>query len=494
MLVMALVVAGLVAFPSLGIDRFPSTDLPTVNVRTNYPGAASQEVESEVSQLIEDAVSTVAGIEELRSVSNDGSSIVIITFSLARNIDAAVQDVRDAVSAVSNRLPRNIDPPVVQKSDLDSSPIMSIAISGEKSASELYLLADRYVKGVIESSPGVGLVSISGVAERAIKIDIDAKRLAAYQLSIAQVRDAVARQNAEVPGGRVDEGLRERSLRTLGRVSDSKDFPDLVVETVGNASIRLADLGEVQDATKEVRTMARLDGKPTVILSVQRQSGENTVKVIEGVKKRLERSRQMLPKEVRVAVIQDQSRYILSALHEIENHLVSGSILACLTVLLFMRSWRSTLIASVAIPASIIATFAFMKAFGFTLNNVTMLALVLMVGVVIDDAIVVLENVFRCIEELGMDPHQAAIDGTKEIGLAVLATTVSLVIVFLPVSFLSSVTGRMLFEFGVTATVAILVSMIISFTLTPMMCSLLLKSHPIGSADQANKSTRQQGF
>lgn len=494
MLVMALVVAGLVAFPGLGIDRFPSTDLPTVNVRTSYPGAASQEVESEVSQLIEDAVSTVAGIEELRSVSNDGSSSVIITFSLARNIDAAVQDVRDAVSAVSNRLPRNIDPPVVQKSDLDSSPIMSIAISGEKSASELYLLADRYVKGVIESSPGVGLVSISGVAERAIKIDIDAKRLAAYQLSIAQVRDAVARQNAEVPGGRVDEGLRERSLRTLGRVSDSKDFPDLVVETVGNASIRLADLGEVQDGTKEVRTMARLDGKPTVILSVQRQSGENTVKVIEGVKKRLERSREMLPAEVRVAVIQDQSRYILSALHEIENHLVSGSILACLTVLLFMRSWRSTLIASVAIPASIIATFAFMKAFGFTLNNVTMLALVLMVGVVIDDAIVVLENVFRCIEEQGMAPHQAAIDGTKEIGLAVLATTVSLVIVFLPVSFLSSVTGRMLFEFGVTATVAILVSMIISFTLTPMMCSRLLKPHPKGLADQSHKSTRQQGF
>lgn len=494
MLVMALVVAGLVAFPSLGIDRFPSTDLPTVNVRTNYPGAASQEVESEVSQLIEDAVSTVAGIEELRSVSNDGSSYVLITFSLARNIDAAVQDVRDAVSAVANRLPRTIDPPVVQKSDLDSSPIMSIAISGDKSASELYLLADRYVKGVIESSPGVGLVSISGVAERAIKINIDAKRLAAYQLSIAQVRDAVARQNAEVPGGRVDEGLRERSLRTLGRVADSKDFPDLVIETVGGASIRLADLGEVEDATKEVRTMARLDGKPTVILSVQRQSGENTVKVIEGVKKRLERSREMLPSEVRVAIIQDQSRYILSALHEIENHLISGSVLACLTVLLFMRSWRSTLIASVAIPASIIATFAFMKAFGFTLNNVTMLALVLMVGVVIDDAIVVLENVFRCIEEQGMDPHQAAIEGTKEIGLAVLATTVSLVIVFLPVSFLSSVTGRMLFEFGVTATVAILVSMVISFTLTPMMCSLLLKPHPKDSEGQATKLTRQRGL
>jgi HAE1 family hydrophobic/amphiphilic exporter-1 len=492
MLVMALVVAGIVAFPSLGIDRFPKTDLPTVFIRTTYPGAASQEVESEVSQIIEDAVSTVAGIEELRSISNDGSSMVLITFALSRDIDSAVQDCRDAVSAVVNRLPRTVDPPVVQKNDLDSSPIMTIAVSGEKSATELYLLADRYVKGVIESSPGVGQVSISGAAERAIKVNIDAKRLAAYQLSIAQVRDALARQNAEVPGGRVDEGLRERTLRTLGRVSDAKDFPELVVETVGGSSIRLADLGDVEDSTKEVRTMARLDGKPTVTLSVQRQSGENTVNVIAGVKERLKRSREMLPPDVRVAVIQDQSRYILAALHEIENHLISGSVLACLTVLLFMRSWRSTLIASVAIPASIIATFAFMKAFNFTLNNVTMLALVLMVGVVIDDAIVVLENVFRCIEEQGMDPVRASIDGTKEIGLAVLATTVSLVIVFLPVSFLSSVTGRMLFEFGVTATVAILVSMFISFTLTPMMCSLLLKPHRASEGTQTH--TRQRGF
>ena len=495
MLVMALVVAGVVAFPSLGIDRFPKTDLPTVFIRTGYPGAASQEVESEISQVIEDAVSTVAGIEELRSISSDGTSIVLITFSLARDIDAAVQDVRDVISAVTNRLPRTVDPPIVQKSDIDSSPVMSIAVSGERTPSELYLLADRYVKSVIESSPGVGQVTISGAAERAIKVNIDSKRLAAYQLSIVQVRDALIRQNAEVPGGRVDEGLRERAMRTLGRVAESKDFDDLVIDTVGGASIRLGDLGTVVDGTKEVRTMARLDGKPTVVLSVQRQSGENTVNVIAGIKERLKRSEQLLPTDIRVAIIQDQSRYILSALHEIENHLVSGSILACLTVLLFMRSWRSTLIASVAIPASIIATFAFMKAFGFTLNNVTMLALVLMVGVVIDDAIVVLENVFRCIEEQGMDPFQASIDGTKEIGLAVLATTISLVIVFLPVSFLSSVTGRMLFEFGVTATVAILVSMVISFSLTPMMCSLLLKKPKSSDGlKHPQKTTRQKGF
>jgi HAE1 family hydrophobic/amphiphilic exporter-1 len=475
MLVMALVVAGVASFPQLGVDRFPSMDLPTVYVRTTYPGAASEEVESEVSQVIEDAVATVAGIDELRSISSDGSSFVIVTFNLTRNLDAAVQDVRDAVASVANRLPPGLDPPVVQKQDTDSSPIITLAVSGERSASELWLLADRYVKNVIESAPGVGQVTIAGAAERAVQVNIDARRLAAHRLSILQVREALAGQNAEVPGGRVDQGRRERSLRTLGRVPHAREFNDLVVATIGGWPVRLRDLGEARDATKEVRTLARLNGKPAVVLQVQRQSGENTVRVIEGIKARLPRCRALLPADVSVTVIQDQSRYILAALHEIEGHLISGSILACVTVLLFMRSWRSTLIAGVAIPASIIATFAFMRVFGFTLNNVTMLGLVLMVGVVIDDAIVVLENVFHGIEEKGIDPVRASIEGTREIGPAVLATTLSLVIVFLPVSFLSSVTGRMLFEFGITATVAIMVSMLVSFTLTPMMCSKLLK-------------------
>lgn len=481
MLIAALVVSGLAAFPNLGVDRFPNMDMPTIYVRTTYPGAAAAEVESEVSAIIEDAVATVAGIEELRSISADGRSFVIITFQLDRDIDAATQDVRDEVAAVLNRLPPNIDPPVVQKRDLDSSPIMTLAVSGPRTPRELYVLADRYVKNVIESSRGVGGVQIVGAADRAVQIDVDAQRLAAYQLSILQVRDAIARQNAEVPGGRMDEGPRERALRTLGRVDHARDFPNLVVKTADGAAVRLGDLGVVKDATKEVRTLARLNGKPAVVLQVQRQSGENTVSVIDGVKGLLPQSRKLLPDDVEVSVIQDQSRYIVAAQHEIEQHLIFGSILACITVLLFMRSWRSTLIAAVAIPTSIVATFAFMRAFDFTLNNVTMLALVLMVGVVIDDAIVVLENVFHCIEEKGMGPSEAAIVGTKEIGLAVLATTLSLVIVFLPVSFLSSVTGRMLYQFGVTATVAILVSMLVSFTLTPMMCSKLLK--PMKSQD-----------
>lgn len=490
MLITAFVVAGVVAFPSLGVDRFPNMDLPQIYISSTYVGAAAEEVESEVSSVIEDAVATVAGIEELRSISWDGRSFVIITAELDRDIDAAIQDVRDAVSAVSRRLPAGMDPPVVMKRDLDSSPIMTLAVSGPRSSRELFVLADRFVKNVIESARGVGEVKIAGSADRAVQVDIDADRLAAHQLSILQVRDALARQNAEVPGGRVDEGQRERALRTLGRVADSANFSDLVVATIDGFPIRLNDLGTVTDGTKEVRTMARLNGQPAVVLEIQRQSGENTVAVIEAVKERLDRSRALLPDDVAVSVIQDQSRYIVEALHEIERHLVSGSILACLTVLVFMRSWRSTLIASVAIPASIIASFAFMKWFGFTLNNVTMLALVLMVGVVIDDAIVVLENVFHCIEEKGMDPAEAAVVGTKEIAMAVLATTVSLVIVFLPVSFLSSVTGRMLFQFGVTATVAILISMLISFSLTPMMCSKLLRR----TSQSASSPKSRQGF
>lgn len=475
MLIAAFVVAGVVSYPRLGVDRFPNLDLPTIYVRTAYPGAAPEEVESEVTQVIEDAVATVAGIDELRSISSDGASFVIVTFGLDRNLDAAIQDVRDAVASVANMLPPGLDPPVVRQQDLDSSPIMTIALAGERSSRELYVLADRFVKNVIESAKGVGEVSISGSADRAVQVNIDARRLAAHRVSIMDVRDALVRQNAEIPGGRVDAGIRELTLRTMGRITHSRAFPDLTVTTVNGSAVRLSDLGDVVDGTKEVRRLARLNGKPAVVLQVQRQSGTNTVETIRAIKDRLPQSEELLPSDVKITILQDQSRYIEAALHEIQGHLISGSLLATITVLLFMRSWRSTVIAAIAIPTSIIATFAFMKAFGFTLNNVTMLALVLMVGVVIDDAIVVLENVFRFIEEKGMNPFEAAIEGTREIGMAVLATTISLVIVFLPVSFLSSVTGRMLYEFGITATVAILVSMLVSFTLTPMMCSRLLK-------------------
>ncbi len=484
MLILALVVAGLASYLQLGVDRFPKMDLPTVYVMTTYRGASAEEIESEVTQVLEDAVASVAGIDELRSVSREGMSFIILTFTLDRDIDAASQDVRDAVSAAVNRLPPDVDPPVIRKQDVDASPILTLAVSGQRDPRELYVLADRYVKDVIESAPGVGQVTISGAMPRAVQVNIEARRLAAYGLSIMQVHEALQRQNAEI---RVDEGFRELGLRTLGRFVKPRDFEDMVVATVQGTPIRLRDLGEVLDATKEVRNLCRLDGLPAVTLQVQRQSGENTVEVIQAVKKRLQRSRDLLPPDVSIDIIQDQSRYIHAAMEEVQKHLIVGSILASAVVLWFLRSWRSTLIAAVAIPASIISTFAVMRALDFTLNNVTMLALVLTVGVVIDDAIVVLENIFHAIEEKHLPPLQAAVAGTKEIGLAVLVTTLSLVVVFLPVSFLSSVTGRMLFQFGVTATVAILVSMLVSFSLTPMMCSRLLRAGTSPSTAPASR-------
>jgi hydrophobic/amphiphilic exporter-1 (mainly G- bacteria), HAE1 family len=493
MLISAVVVAGAASWQQLGIDRFPNIDLPSVRVQTIYPGAAASEVESEVSQPLEDAVATVAGLDELRSISNDGVSMLMLTFRLDQDINVAAQDVRDAISGVLNRLPPDIDPPVVQKQDLDASPIMSIAVSGPRDTRELYFLADRYVKSTIESARGVGQVNIEGAVERAVQIKIDAEKLAAYRTSIMQVHDAIVAQNAEVPGGRVDAGFRELNLRTLGRVPDSRDFNQLVVSTVDNVPVRIGDLGEAVDLTKERRTLAMFDGQPAVVLLVQRQSGENTVEVIDAVKARLETARKLLPPDISVEILQDQSRYIRAALHEIQNHLVLGSIMASVIVLFFMRSWRSTIIAAVAIPTSIIGTFAAMNALNFTMNNVTMLALVLMVGVVIDDAIIVLENVYRMAEEKGLSPKEATIEGTREIGLAVLATTISLVIVFLPVSFLSSVTGKLLYEFGITASVAVMISMLVSFSLTPMMCSRMLRPKH-ADANSAHVPASRRGF
>ncbi len=390
MIVLALVVVGAAGYFQLGVDRFPSVDLPTVSVRTSLPGAAPEEVETLISQPIEEVINTVEGLDQLRSVSAQGTSIVIATFELERDVEAAAQDVRDRVSTVIRDLPEDILPPIVQKFDNDSAPVLSIALSSDRSVRELTELADKVVKVEIERAGGVGEIRVVGGLERAINVWLDAERLAAYQIPITQVREALRRQNADVPGGNVDAGRRELVLRTLGRFTEPRDFNDLVVATVNNVPVRLRDIGYVEDGTKEQRSLARLNGTPTVTLEVRRQSGANTVEVINNVKGELARVAAQLPADVRLDVIRDQSRYIHAALHEIQLHLVLGSILACLVVLAFMRSWRSTLIAGVAIPTSVIATFGMMRALDFTLNSVTMLALVLMVGIVIDDAIVVL--------------------------------------------------------------------------------------------------------
>jgi HAE1 family hydrophobic/amphiphilic exporter-1 len=447
-------------------------------------------VESQISQRLEDAINTIEGIDQLWSISGHGSSIIIITFNLERNIDTATQDVRDRIATTLRDLPQGADPPLISKVDNDAEPILTLALSSDRSRRELTELADKVLKPQLERAAGVGEVTIVGGLQRAINVWIDAARLAAYRLPITAVRNAVARQNADVPGGNVTRGAREETLRTMGRVVDPRDFNDLVIATVNGAPVRIQDIGAAEDGTKEPRTAARLDGVPTVVLEVRRQSGANTIAVIQAVKENLARAVAQLPPDVRVEPIRDQGRYIHAALHEINLHLVLGSILACLVVLAFMRSWRSTFIAGVAIPVSVISTFGMMWALGFTLNSVTMLALVLMVGIVIDDAIVVLENIFRFVEEKKMRPVEAAREATAEIGLAVMATTLSLVVIFVPVSFMSSISGRFLYQFGITAAVAVMVSLLVAFTLTPMMSARMLRSEDAAGGHDAARSRR----
>jgi HAE1 family hydrophobic/amphiphilic exporter-1 len=487
MLILALVVIGATAYTNLGVDRLPSVDLPTVSVRTSLPGASPEEVETEVSQVLEEVINTVEGIEELRSISGQGNSIVIATFRLDRNIDVAAQDVRDRVAAAIRQLPEDVDPPTVSKFDNDSSPVLTLALSGDRSIRELTEIADKVVKPQLERSEGVGEVNIVGGLERTINVWVDADRLAALGVPITAVREAIVRQNSDVPGGNLTGAAQEQVLRTLGKLDNPEAFNDIIIAIINGAPIRIRDIGHAEDGTREQRSAARLDGRPAVSMQIRRQSGANSVAVIEGVKAEIDALRPQLPGGVVLEVVRDQSRYIYAALHEINVHLVLGSVLACLVVLAFMRSWRSTVIAGIAIPTSVIATFAVMWALDFTLNSVTMLALVLMVGIVIDDAIVVLENIFRFVEEKGLSPMEAARQGTAEIGLAVLATTLSLVVIFVPVSFMSSISGRFLYQFGITAAVAVMVSLLVSFTLTPTLSARMLRPTKAGAHGAASR-------
>ena len=496
MLVMAFVVIGAASWFRLGVDRFPAVDLPTVSVRVELPGASTEETETQVAQKLEEQINTIQGINELRSISGPGSAVIIVTFNLNRQIDVAAQDVRDKVAIAIRNLPREILPPIVSKFDNDQAPVVTIALSGDRSLRELTEIADKTVRPQLERSAGVGEVRIVGGLLRAVNVWVDPDRLTAYQIPITSVRDALVRQNADLPGGNVTAGLNEASLRTMGRVAEPRSFNDLVVVTLGGVPVRVRDIGYAEDGTKEQRSAARLNGIPTVIMEIRRQSGENTVAVIEGVKAKLVRLRVQVPPDVKLEVIRDQSRYIYAALHEINLHLVLGSILASLVVLAFMRSWRSTFIAAVAIPTSVVSAFGMMWALNFTLNSVTMLALVLMVGIVIDDAIVVLENVFRFVEEKKMRPFEAAREATADIGLAVMATTFSLVVIFVPVSFMSSISGRFLYQFGLTAAVSVLVSLLVSFSLTPMMCARLLRTEDAasGHAGEGEHAGSRSGF
>lgn len=475
MLILALVVLGLFSYAELGVDLYPNVDLPTVTITTTLKGASVEEMETSVTKPIEEIINTIDGIDELRSVTKEGVSTIIVQFVLEKNGDVAAQDVRDKVSTILSQLPVGTDPPVIEKFDIDARPVMRIAVSGRRNLREVTEIARKRIKEDIEAQRGVGAVTMVGGQERTINIYVDPDRLAAYNIPVSQVKRAIQAQNVEIPGGRVDQERRELVLRTMGRIERAEDFNDLIVANFQGRPITIRDIGHAENSTAEPRSLARLDGENAVQLIVKKQSGTNTVEVVERVKARIEQLKSVLPPDIRTEVIIDQSRFIKRSIEEIKFHLLLGAILVALTVLVFMHNWRSTLIASIAIPASIISTFTLMRYMDFTLNNITMLGLVLAVGIVIDDAVVVLENIFRHIEEKGESAMSAASKATKEIALAVTATTLSLLVIFVPLAFMAGRVGRFFKSFGITVAFAVAISLLISFTLTPMLSSRFLK-------------------
>jgi HAE1 family hydrophobic/amphiphilic exporter-1 len=489
-LILSLTVIGAFTFSLLGVDRFPKVDFPTVVVTTVQPGAAPEQIETEITDKIEEAVNTISGIDELRSTSSEGVSIVMIGFLLDKNSDVAAQEVRDKINSVLPRLPRTIEQPRVDKFDPDAAPVLSIALTANKPVREVTEYADKVLRRQLESITGVGQVLVLGGRQRQINVWLDADRLRAYNLTVTDVSRALQSQNIEVPGGRVDQGQHSVTLRTRGRVQTVGAFNDIVVRERDGHAIRISDVGRVEDGEAEPETIANVDGAPTVLLEVRRQSGTNTVEVVKAVRERLDEIRPSLPPGYDARVVRDLSEFIEASIRSVEEHLIVGSILAALVVLFFLANLRSTLIAAIAIPTSIISTFGLVWYMGFTLNAMTMLALTLAVGIVIDDAIVVLENIYRFIEEKHLDPFTAAVEATREIGLAVLATTLSLVAIFVPVGFMGGIVGRFMKSFGLTMAFAIMVSLLVSFTLTPMMAARWLKVDPHGKDKHSSKDSR----
>src|SRR5206468_2677762 len=421
---------------------------------------------------------------------SEGKGQITVKFVLERDINDAANDVREKVAGALKNVPPQLLPPVIQKVDPDSDPVMSIVLSSSTmSLRTLTEIADKQVKRAIESVNGVGEVSLGGGRAREIHVVVDLEKLSAYGLSITQVRDAVAAENVEIPGGTIEQGKSEFLLRTLGRIDATDQFTHIVVATVNGTPVKVSDVGYAEDTTERPVSAVWLNGAPAVQLDVRRATGQNTIEVIEGVKQKLAGVQKILPKAATVTITKDDSRFIYASIASLEEHLLWVSLLAAVVVMFFIRNVRAVVISALAIPASIVATFTLMRAMDFTLNSMTLLGITLAVGIVIDDAIVVLENIFRYIEEKHCTPFEAAIEGTREVTLAVMATTLSLVVIFLPMAFMTGYTRRYIYPFGWTMAFAVMVSMLVSFTMTPMLSSRFLKLAD-ATADQHTKESR----
>jgi len=474
MMTVALLVLGVTSFYALSIDLFPEIDFPYIVVTVVYPGASAESVELDVSKKVEDAVSTIAGVKHIQSTAQEGFSLTVIQFTLeTKSLDAAAE-VRDKVTAIRGDLPNEIDPPVIQRYDPSDRPIIALAISGRQSMRDLTKYIDDVIRPRLESIEGVGAATIVGGAEREIQVRLIPERLKALDITPAMVAAKLQSANVELPAGRMVDGSREWIVRTMGRFTSLEQMRQLVVLTPHGAKVRLGDIAEVIDTEAERTSASRLDGVPSVGVSILRQSGANTVKVADGVKAEIAALQNQLPAGMQIVIAQDDSRFIQESVNDVLVNILWGGALAVLVIFLFLANGRSTIISALAIPTSIIATFTLMRMLHFTINMMTLLGISLAVGLLIDDAIVVIENIYRHME-MGKKPMQAARDATNEIGLAVSATAFSIIVVFLPVAFMSGIVGRFFYSFGMTVAFAIAVSLFVAFTMTPMLASRFLR-------------------
>jgi len=465
---LAMVFLGVFSYGHLNIERWPNVDIPIIIISVTDPGASPEEIESDVTNKIEDAVASVSGIDHLMSTSAESVSIVTVQFVLEKNIDVAAQEIQNKINAIPD-LPSGIDPPTVSKIDPSAFPVMTLALSANRPVRDISEYADKVLKHQLEGTTGVAQVTLIGDQPRQINVWVDPDRLASYGLPVTSVLQAVQNQNVQLPAGTVDQGNTQLTLRALSRITSPQELANVGLATRNGQPVRIGDVARVEDGAAEPVTTANVNGTPAVLLSIQKQSGTNALNVVRDLKVRLRAIEPQLAAGYHLRIVRDQSVFVEASTHAVQEHLIIGSILAALVVLVFLWNWRSTLIAALAIPTSIIATFTLIAALGLTLNTITLLALALVVGIVIDDAIVVLENIYRLLREKGMPPVQAAIEGTREIGPAVTATTVSLIAVFLPLAFMSGIVGQFMKSFGWTMAFAIAVSLVVSFTLTPSL-------------------------
>lgn len=475
MVILGLVVLGLVSYPRLGVDLFPKVEFPIVNITTTLKGASPEIMDIDVTDNIEGAVNTINGVKSIVSTSSEGVSVVTVEFVLERNIDLAVQDVREKVSVIRGKLPKDIDDPIIEKVDPDATPIMWFGLSGEKSIRELSTYADEILKEQLQRINGVGAIRLGGLRLRQVRLWLERDKLNAYGITAHDVMNALGRQNVELPGGRIESETKEYTVKVKGEFPKIQNFNDLIVAYSKGSPVRLRDVGRAEDAMDERRSIARFNGLPSVGIGIQKQSGTNTVETINRIKKELTVIKNTLPPGMKLDISFDQSDFINRSIREVQYHMVYGGLLAILIVFIFLKDLRTTLISALAIPTSVISTFTLMNVFGFTFNNMTMLALSLSIGILIDDAIIVIENIRRHIDG-GMSPKEAASFATNEIGLAVMATTLAIVAIFLPVAFMKGIIGMFFLQFALTVVFSVLVSLFVSFTLTPMMASRYLRS------------------